>query len=68
MRRKLVSERKRHSVHCRLREVVEERDTIARRVVLGRTVGYLDDQSARRFDQQRQREMTGDRVRIDAET
>ena len=36
-------------------------------VVLGGPVGHLDDQAAGLLDQQRQREVAGDRVRVDGE-
>ena len=61
------AERERHAVHRRLGEVVEERDAVVGRVVLVGAVGHLDDQAAGLLDQQRQREVARDRVRVDAE-
>ena len=64
VRRELVRQRERHPVHRRLGQVVEERDAVVRRVVLVGSVGHLDDQAARRLDEQREREVAGDGVRV----
>ena len=56
-----------YAVHRGFGEIVEGRQPVMRGVVVGGAVGDLDQQAARSFDQQRQREMRGDEVRVDGE-
>ncbi len=65
MRRELVAERERHSQHGSLREVVEKGVSVVRRVVFRGPVIDLDHQAPGPLDQQRNREVTGDRVGLD---
>ena len=51
--------------HRVLGQVVEERVAVVVGVVLGRAVGHLDQQSAGARDQQRQRVVAGDEVRVE---
>jgi hypothetical protein len=68
MRAKLMAKREGHAIHRSLHEVVEERDAVVRGVVLRRAVVHFDDQRAWLLNHQRQREVAGDRVRVDAKT
>ena len=67
VRRELLGLREREPEHRRLGQVVEGREAVVRGVVLERAVGHLDDEAARPADQQRQREVAGDQVRVDRE-
>ena len=63
-RPELVRQRERHAEVRRLGEVVEEGDPVAPRVVLGGAVGHLDDEAAGRAEEQRDREVARDGVRV----
>jgi hypothetical protein len=65
---KFVRQRERHPVHRRLGDVVEEGDPVVGGVVVVSTVGDLDHQSARRPDQQRDREVAGDGMGVHRQT
>jgi hypothetical protein len=67
VRLQLVREREGHAGHRVLHQVVEERDAVVRGVVLGGAVRHFHYQTAGRLDQQRQREVAGDGVCVDAE-
>ena len=67
MRREILGMRPRHARHRRLGEIVEGREPIVVGIVLGRAVGHLDEEAARTLDQQRQRMMRRDQMRVDAE-
>ena len=65
VRRELMRLREREPQHGGLGQVVEGRQPVGARVVLERAVGHLDDQAAGPADQQRQREVARDEVRVD---
>ena len=56
-----------HAIGGGLHQIVERRQAIMRGIVLRGAVGHLDQQAARFPDQQRQREMRGDEVRVEPE-
>jgi hypothetical protein len=56
-----------HAGHRHLGEIIEWIDPVVVRVVLGRAVRHLDKQTARTLDQQRQRMMRRDQMRMHAE-
>jgi hypothetical protein len=64
---KLLRQRPGDANDGRLGEVVEERQPVVRRVVLGGAVRHLDDQSTPIPDQEGQGEVAGDDVRVDGE-
>ena len=63
----LVSLRERQPVHRHLGQVVEHRDPVPRRVVLGGAVRHLDEQTARLVDEQGEKVMGRDEVGVDGE-
>ena len=67
MRREILGMRPRHAGHRDLGEIVEGREPVVIGIVLGGAVGHLDEQAARALDHQRQREVRGDQMRVDAE-
>ena len=57
-----------HARHRHLGEIVERVDPVVVRVVLGGAVRHLDEKTARTLDQQRQRMVRRDQMRMNAET
>jgi hypothetical protein len=68
VRRQLLAQRPRHAPDRGLHQVVEERDAVVLGVVLVGAVVDLDDQTAGRADQQRQRDVARDGVGLDPES
>ena len=64
---KFVTLREGQTVHALLDEVVEHRDAVVLRVVVGGTVGDFDEQAAGLRDQQRQQVMRRHQMRLDTE-
>ena len=67
VRRELVALREGEPEHRALGQVVERGDAVALGVVGARAVGHLDDEAAGPADQQREREVAGDQVRVDGQ-
>jgi hypothetical protein len=65
--RQFVALGERQTIHGDLHQVVEHRDSVPRRVVLGGPVGHLDEQPTWLVDQQGQEKVRGDQVGVDTE-
>ena len=67
VRLQLVPLREGQPVHRDLGEIVEDRDPVVRRVVVGRPVGHLHEQASRPVDHEREEVMRRDEVGLDRE-
>src|SRR5262245_10010835 len=57
----------RQAIHRRLCQIVEHRESVPRRVVFGRSVGYLDQEPTWATNQEGQEVVGGNQVGIDRE-
>src|SRR5262249_13302241 len=65
--RKLMPLGERQAIHRRLCQIVEHREPVPRRVVLGGSVGYLDQEPTWATNQEGQKVVRGYQVGIDGE-